>query len=276
GIRDRAGRDGSVRGLRNVSADVIGGATVAQPPPAPPVAPMPQPGVEALLPGPIPAALGRGRAVPLVALHPRLVAVTSPSAATSEQYRALRTKLVHAESTNGTGLVLVTSPGRGDGKSLTAANLALTLAQDLQQRVCLVDANLRHPQVHKPFGLPEGPGLSEILSGQALVADTLLALDAHHLSFLPAGAKADHPAELLGVPAMRRTLLTLRSAFDRVIIDAPAAAPLADVGILTPLVDSVVLVVRAGVTTRPDIGDAIGSIEDSKLLGIVLNDAHAG
>ena len=72
---------------------------------------------------------------------------------------------------------------------------------------------------------------------------------------------------------MRRLLDTLRSQFDRIVIDAPAAAPLADVGILTPLVDSVLLVVRAGVTSKPAIQDAINSIDQAKLLGVVLNEA---
>jgi Mrp family chromosome partitioning ATPase len=75
---------------------------------------------------------------------------------------------------------------------------------------------------------------------------------------------------------MRRLVDTLQSQFDRVIIDAPAAAPLADVGILTPLVDSVLLVVRAGVTSRPAIHDAVASIDDAKLLGIVLNETAIG
>ena len=76
---------------------------------------------------------------------------------------------------------------------------------------------------------------------------------------LPAGQPPAHPAELLGSTAMRRTIETLRSQFDRVIIDAPAAAPLADVGILTPLVDRVLLVVRAGMTTKPAIQEAVAA-----------------
>jgi Mrp family chromosome partitioning ATPase len=74
---------------------------------------------------------------------------------------------------------------------------------------------------------------------------------------------------------MRRTVETLRARFDCVIVDAPAANPLADVGILTPLVDSVLLVVRAAVTSKPSIHDAVATIDRARLLGIVLNDAHA-
>ena len=87
------------------------------------------------------------------------------------------------------------------------------------------------------------------------------------------GKQPARPAELLGTTAMRRTLDALRARFDRIVIDAPAAMPLADVGILTPLVDSVLLVVRAAITSKPSIHDAVTAIDNSKLLGIVLNEA---
>ena len=121
--------------------------------------------------------------------------------------------------------------------------------------------------------MPDGPGLSDVLTGRATLDDALVTLEDQQITLLPAGTRRAHPAELLGTTAMRRTLETLRSQFDRVIIDAPAATPLADVGILTPLVDSVLLVVRAGVTSKPAIHDAVAAIDASKLLGVVLNEA---
>ena len=173
--------------------------------------------------------------------------------------------------------MLVTSPGRGEGKTLTAANLALTMAQDFQRRICIVDADLRHSRLHKLFGLSDGPGLADVLTGRRDArrrADAARG-SADHAAARPAGRPA-HPAELLGSPAMRGLIDTLRSQFDRVIIDTPAAVPLADVGILAPLVDRVVLVVRAGQTTKPAIQDARRHASDSRtLLGIVLNDSAA-
>jgi Mrp family chromosome partitioning ATPase len=123
------------------------------------------------------------------------------------------------------------------------------------------------------FGLPDGPGLSEVLAGRATLDEALVSVEDHQLTILPAGKSPAHPAELLGTTAMRRTIESLRSKFDRIVIDAPAVAPLADVGILSPLVDSVLLVVRSGVTSKPSIHDAVASIDGSKLLGLVLNDA---
>ena len=94
-----------------------------------------------------------------------------------------------------------------------------------------------------------------------------------NLTILPAGHVPSHPAELLSTTAMRRTLETLRTQFDRIVLDAAPATPLADVSILAHLVDRVLLVVRAGVTTKPAIQDAVSSLDAGKLLGFVLNEA---
>jgi Mrp family chromosome partitioning ATPase len=147
------------------------------------------------------------------------------------------------------------------------------MAQEQQRRICVVDADLRRPQQDRLFGLSPAPGLADVLACDAALDDALITLEEYQITILPAGTASAHPAELLGTITMRRTLEALRSRFDCVLIDAPAAIPLADVGILTPLVDSVVMVVRAGVTSKPAIHDAITSIDGAKLLGIVLNEA---
>ena len=203
-----------------------------------------------------------------------LVAALSPGAS-AEQYRALRARVAQSHHGGLIDVIVVTSPGRGEGKSFTAANLALTMGQDFQSRICLVDADLRHPRQHTLFGIAAEPGLAEVLAGQAPLHDALITLEDQPLTVLPAGQVPAHPTELLGSSAMRRMLETLRSQFDRVIIDAPSAAPLADVGILTTLVDSVVLVVQAGTTTKPAIQEAISTIGSSKVLGVVLNGVPA-
>lgn len=202
-----------------------------------------------------------------------LVASQAPSAPAAEQYRALRTRILHADHGAPVHVLLVTSPSRGDGKSLTAANLALTMGQEIHRRTCLVDANMRDSRISHLFGVPSTPGLADVLTGRASLDEALVTLEDHNLTVLPAGVPPAGPAELLGSGSMRRLVDTLRSQFDRVIIDAAAAAPLADVGIVAPLVDSVLLVVRAGITTKPAIHAAVGAFEEAKLLGIVLNEA---
>jgi capsular exopolysaccharide synthesis family protein len=264
-ILDKAERDGAVQRMRVVvetpsALTSLGTAPAPAPPPfaAPidesvPVAPM--------------------RVVTDAQLDPRLVAASSPASTVAEQYRALRTRILHGDAGNPVSVLLVTSPAPRDGKSVTVANLGVAMAQEFQRRVCIVDANLRHPQLHRLLGVPDTPGLSDVLAGRVPLDAAFVAIEAHHLTVLPAGTAPAHPAELLGTMTMRRVVDALRGRFDIVLIDAPAAVPLADVGVLQSLVDSVILVVRAGVTTKPAIHDTIAALDGSRLLGVVLNDA---
>lgn len=271
-ILDKAERDGSLRRVTPIAPAPAG------PAPLPPVAAIPA--YEA------PAGLAADAALAAAEVEPPapriatgtpldrlLVAANAPSSVAAEQYRALRTRILHADHGAPVHVILVTSPSRGDGKSVTAANLALTMGQEVQRRICLVDASLRQSRLSQLFGLPASPGLADVLVGRATPDEALITLEDHNLTVLPSGTLPAGPAELLGSAAMRRLFDTLRSQFDRVIIDAAAASPLADVGILAPLADSVLLVVRSGVTTKPAIHAAVGAIDGARLLGIVLNDA---
>ena len=159
----------------------------------------------------------------------RLVAALAPQSLAAEQYRSLRTRLTRSENGRAVRTIIVTSPNKGDGKTLTAANLALTMAQEFQQRVLLVDADLRRPAIHRLFGIAETPGLSDVLMGGASLEESLITVRDHRLTLLPSGIIPMHPAELLGSATMRRVLDMLRTRFDRILIDMPPIAPLADV-----------------------------------------------
>ena len=207
------------------------------------------------------------------ALDAHLVAALAPQSLAAEQYRSLRTRIKRAENGRAVRAILITSPNKGDGKSLTAANLAITMAQEFQQRVLLVDADLRRPTVHRLFGVPEAPGLADVLMGAAELDQALLHVPDHHLTLLPAGSVPSHPAELLGSASMRRVLDSLRTRFDRILIDMPPVAPLADLHIVAPMADAVLMIVRAGVTPKPAIERALSGLDMSKVLGLVLNEA---
>ena len=213
------------------------------------------------------------KAPPFVRLNPLLVAGLAPKSLAAEQYRQLRTRLSLAEGANAVRTVLITSPQKGEGKSITSANLALTMAQELQRRVVLVEADLRKPSLQQLFGLPAGPGLSDFLTGAADLAQVMKTLPDHHLTVIPAGSTPANPAELLGSTAMRRLLDQLRTTFDRVILDTPPVLPLADVAILAPIVDGALMVVRAGYTPKPAIENALRAFDSSRLLGVVLNES---
>lgn len=220
---------------------------------------------------------GQAGAAPVVRTSPasRLngALVAASESAVAEQYRALSARIAHADPGATTNVILVTSPGAAEGKSITAANLALTMAREYHRPTCIVDANLRSPRLQQLFGLPDGPGLTDVLTGRAPLEEALTAIENLGVTVLPAGARPQHPAELLGAPMMRQTLESLRLQFDRIIVDTPAALARADMGLLTPLVDRIVLVVRAGVTPKASIADVVTTLDATRLLGVVLNEA---
>ena len=272
-ILNKAERDGTTRRTRGLSNEGL----MSPPPagsrpqpaaydPAPPAAPAWTPAATA-------AALDPVQTVATTMLDSHLVAALAPQSLAAEQYRSLRTRIKRAENGRAVRTIVITSPAKGDGKSLTAANLALTMAQEFQQRVLLIDADLRRPAVHRLFGIPGGPGLTDVLMGGAELNQALVNVENHHLTLLPAGAIPNHPAELLGSASMRRVLDTLRTRFDRILIDMPPVAPLADLHIVAPMADGVLMIVRAGVTPRPAIERALAGLDMSKVLGLVLNES---
>lgn len=205
-------------------------------------------------------------------VHPLLVAARAPDSAVAEQYRALRMRIAQGENGHQYRALIVTSPAAGDGKTLTALNLALTMAQEFHRRVLLVDADLRKGRLHDLLGLPASPGLSDVLAGEATLEQALVSIPAFHLTVLPSGGPTGLPAEMLGSVEMRRSLDLLRTQYDRIILDTPPAVALADVGVLAPMADGVLLVVRAGRTSRPDIDRALREVHPAQVVGLVLND----
>jgi capsular exopolysaccharide synthesis family protein len=207
-----------------------------------------------------------------VSLHPMLVAAVAPHSPAAEHYRSLRSRIAQLERDHAVRVLQITSPGKGDGKTVTALNLGLTMAQEFQRRVLVIDADLRHPRVHELLGLEAGPGLVDVLTGAATLQDALVEVPSQHLTVLRAGRAYDRPAEMLGSAPMRRLLDSLRSQFDRIVIDS-APAIVTDPAALAPAVDGLLLVVRSGVTTKPAIARAIGALGSPKLLGLVFNES---
>jgi capsular exopolysaccharide synthesis family protein len=207
-------------------------------------------------------------------MAPLGITALEPHSAVAEQYRALRTRISQSEHDRYYRAILVSSPSPGDGKSVTSLNLALAMAQEFHRRILLVDADLRDPSLHKLLGIPGRPGLSDVLAGSVEIGDVMVALPDCRLTVIPAGSPVDRPTEMLGSAEMRRLVDMLRTQFDRLIFDTPPAAPLADVGVLAPLADGVLLVVRACRTPRPAIDRAIEDIDAARILGLVLNDVE--
>jgi capsular exopolysaccharide synthesis family protein len=265
-ILEKAEREGAVMRLRSQPDPVVAVPAAAERSVAAAAGP-------ALGAGTLTGAATVVRNAPAFRLNRALVAAAPSDNAVAEQYRALCTRIAHADQDAPIHVILVTSPGTGEGKSVTAANLALTMAREYQRPTCIIDANLRSPMLQQLFGLPDGPGLSDVLAGRATLEDALTTIENLGVTVLPAGTCPQHPAELLGAAMMRQTLDRLRLQFDRIIVDTPAALARADMRLLTPLVDRIVLVVRAGVTPKASITEVITALDTKRLLGVVLNEA---
>ena len=204
-------------------------------------------------------------------LDPVLVAAMAPGSAAAEQFRLLRTRIEGREQGRRVQTLIVTSPRIGDGKTTTCANLALTMAQEFQQKVVLVEADLRRPTLAAQFGVPPEPGLIDVLVGAATLDEAVAVVPGHHLWLLPAGAAVARSSELLSSSMMQRVIASLRGRFHRIVMDTPPVA-LADTLVLARLADGVLVVVRAGVTPRPAVERALAGVDRDRLLGLVLNE----
>ncbi|MGX1159833.1 capsular exopolysaccharide synthesis family protein [Arthrobacter sp. SLBN-100] len=201
-----------------------------------------------------------------------LITQTGPQSPRAESFRQLRTNLQFANVSGRAKTVLVTSSLPGEGKSTTAANLAIALA-DAGQAVCIIDADLRRPMVNEYLGLDRSAGLTTALVGGADVDDLLQAWGANNLYVLTSGQIPPNPSELLGSEEMKDLLERLEQVFDTIIVDAPPLLPVTDAAVLSQHVGGVVLVVGSQKLRRQDLQKSLDALElvGSTLLGVVLN-----
>lgn len=200
-----------------------------------------------------------------------LVAHTDPGSAGAEAFRVLRTNLQFLGLDKPLKTILLTSATPAEGKSTTAANLAVSFAQ-AGAHVCLLDADLRRPVVAKIFGTENWQGLTSALIGQQPWRDCLRESAVPGLMILPSGPIPPNPAELLGSQRMAELLAELHAEFDVVIIDSPPLLAVTDAAVLGPKVDGVLLVVRTGTVERAQALRAKAALDSvqARLLGTVL------
>lgn len=165
---------------------------------------------------------------------------------------------------------MITSASPGDGKTLTAVNLALVLAESYRYNVLLVDADLRRPSIPSVLDLSQGSGLSEVLRAPTEQKLALVPVT-ERLTLLPAGQPIANSIEALTSPRMRQILQEASTRFDLVILDAPPVGPTTDARILTQMVNGTLFVIHAGQTQYPDVQMAIDGIGREQILGVVLN-----
>ncbi|MEW5803013.1 MAG: polysaccharide biosynthesis tyrosine autokinase [bacterium] len=210
----------------------------------------------------------------LPAYDKSFVALTEPDSIAAEQYKVLRTRILRAGNTK--RVILVSSAAPREGKTVTAINLAISIAQGLHETTLLIDADLRNPTLSRLFGIEGGEGrggLSGYLTSGGDLAHFLVKTPVPKVSLLPAGPPSPNPSELLGSKRMSDLIQEVKSRYDNryIIIDSPPLIPITDSVILSSLADAVILVAKASVTPRDIIDEAILRVEDNdKIMGLVL------
>lgn len=208
--------------------------------------------------------------------HPHVVASRASFSPVSEEYKKLKARVMKMTKQEPfKNVLLVTSSVGGEGKSVTAANLALSLSRDYDHSVLLIDADTRKPSLHTLLNVKPGIGLSDCVFDDIDIGKALIRAGNGNLRFLPPGRKNDNPVELFSSQRMRQLIEEMKHRYrDRyIIIDTPPVLLFAETKVLSALADGIIFVVREGLAPLPHILEALDLLKDEHLLGVVYNDA---
>ena len=218
---------------------------------------------------------GRNEIEDSSASNKHLVSLWKPGSIAAEQYRILRTHLLEASKDNESRVFQVASAIHGEGKTLTAINLAISIVRGVDETVLLIDADLRKPSVSKILGLEKNEkGLEKYLASGGDLADFIHKTSIPKLSVITPCDPPENPSELLDSDRMFNLVKEVKKRYDNryIIMDSPPLLPVTDSTILSSLVDYIIIVVRASMTQREAVYEAINKVKDKdKILGIVLN-----
>ena len=214
----------------------------------------------------------------LVPENPFLVNVNDPYSPIAEEYRKLKAVLVRLTEADGVfkNTLMVASAVPSEGKSLTSLNLALSLAQEYDYTVLLIDADFRRPSIHRYLGIELNKGFSDCLLGEAEISDVIIPTGVGRLSVITAGREIPNPVELFASQKTEAMIKEMKNRYhDRFIIfDTPPVLPFAEARTLGHLVDGVLFVVKEKLASQKDIKDALDALKGCQLLGLVYNDTH--
>lgn len=203
-------------------------------------------------------------------MHGRVMLDAGLPPQVSEQYRHLAARLHHAGQESSARIVMVASAMPGEGKTLTATNIALTLSESYKRRVIVIDADLRRPSMHEVFGLPNAYGVNDVLMGRTPPPAFEIS---PRLSVIPAGRPNPDPLSGLTSPAFESLIKAASREYDWVIVDTPPVGLLTDANLMVGLVDAVVMVVAANRVGYRDLQRAADALGRSRIIGVVLNRA---
>ena len=202
-----------------------------------------------------------------------LIVERKPKSIEAEAYRSLRTNIQYSSFDKKYQTLVVTSANPGEGKSTVSGNLSLVLAQG-ESKVLLVDCDMRRPSVHKKFRISNTYGISDLLVGNKKMESVAHKYN-DNLTIVPSGKIPPNPAEMLGSKAMTAFLEEMKKHFDYIVLDTPPLQAVADAQILSTKVDGSLIVVRAGVTKKDAVHNAVSIINkvNGNIIGTVLNAA---
>ena len=203
----------------------------------------------------------------------RVISYFDPKSPITEQYKILRTNVLSLQKGKPIKTIVITSAIHSEGKTVTALNLAIAMAQATNKpKILLLDADLRRGRLAKYLGVRPNVGLSELLRNQAKLEDALFKIDLENLTVIAAGANPANPVELLGSENMKSLLSNLKTKFDYIFIDSPPLISVTDPGILGSQADGVLMVIQAGRTQRGIVRHATELLHQAqaKILGYIL------
>ena len=205
-----------------------------------------------------------------------LIDVSRPHEAPMEEFRTLRTRLNHLKTLQPIHSIVVSSPSPAEGKSLSAANLALAEAHLAGNVTLLADFDFRRPIIHNLFGVDRSPGITDYLLGKIPLHKAIKRVAGTNLYLMPAGEAVINPLELLNLREVKILMDRLPTIFNWVILDSPPLLFAADANLLSTLCHGTLLVVRIGHTTIDSVTRAMQSLCNNNVLGIVVNGARRG
>jgi capsular exopolysaccharide synthesis family protein len=207
-------------------------------------------------------------------VEPRLVAITNPNSGYCEEYRSLRTHVLHKGQRQKLQSIVVASVNPSEGKSITALNLSWMLAQTDGIKALIIDADLRMPSLADYLGIETDKGLSDVLSEKASLNECIVKLEPSGLYILPGGEARQDVAELISGSKFKEILREARDMFDYIIIDAPPLGIFTDATVLIEQADGALLVVRANRTRYSVIDRVLDPLPKDRFLGVVLNQSE--
>lgn len=201
----------------------------------------------------------------------RMVAVTEQDSPAAEAFRLLGVRLRDLGRTRPLKRILVTSTIPQEGKTTISANLACTLSRSTQQKILLIEGDVRRPALSQIVGLKGSPGICEWLRGDQKLTNCIYFLEEAGIWVMPAGSSPQNPLEVLQSTKLNALMAQVAEWFDSVVIDSPPVLPLADTSVWMRLADGIILVVRQGITEKKQLQKGLEAMDPQKLIGALLN-----